>query len=135
MRLPWGAATFTRPWYHAAPTPATATPATAAATGPGPGQARRPAAKPRRSLSPKEASRAPPAAAIFAEALRSGARAASHGVPKTRAWQLCRETEAVSAPPPSLRTLLWAGTGRGVPGGVSEVDWARLRGKDTVRRA
>lgn len=58
---PCGAATLTRPWYHATPTPASATPASDAATGR--------AAAPRRSLSPQATRRAlrTTAAAMFAE--------------------------------------------------------------------
>lgn len=55
-----GAATLTRPWYHAPPAPASATPATDAATGPN--------ATPRRSRAPQASSRAAAAAAaMFAE--------------------------------------------------------------------
>lgn len=141
VRPPWGAAMFTRPWYHAAPAPARATPTTAAATGPELGRARRPAASPPRSLPPQAASRAPPAAAaaaIFAEAPRRRVRVASHSCPKTRARPRCRETQAVSAPPPSPRAVLRAGprggagrsgrVGVGTPPGAAPGSPCRVRG-------
>lgn len=116
VRPPRGAATFTRPWYHVAPAPARATPAAAAATGPGPGQARQPAASPRRSLPLQAASRAPPAAAIFAEARRHGA--ASHGGLSTRAAAVSRDPGGLRPPRPRAGAEQRQGGASGAGGGV-----------------
>lgn len=97
VRLPSGTATFTRPWCHATPAPASATPATAAAKGPGPRTARWPAANPRHSLAPQVASWTLRAAAIFAEALRA-ARTSLPGGP--------REILRLSPRPPSCSQKL-----------------------------
>lgn len=96
-RLPSRAATFTRLWCQAAPTPARAAPATAAAKGPGLGRARRLAASPRRSLPPQAASRAqlPAAAAIFAEAQLHGASL----LPPPPTAGNSRDIRQASAPP------------------------------------
>lgn len=122
-----GAATFPRPWYHAAPAPASATPATAAARGPGVGTARRQAATPRRSLAPQAASRAPRAAAIFAEAPvvgraprreNSGAPQASREPAAPRLPSLSRSCVAVGVAEET--GVSWHGRGDGVTDPLSD---------------
>lgn len=111
VRLPWGAATFLRPWYHTTPVLARAAPATAAVRGPRPGRARRPAATPRRSLPLQAASQAPlaAAAAIFAEAPHLGAR-------RSRAQPRISRDPAGLRLAPGAGVLAGSGAGRAAGG-------------------